>query len=115
VPVLRVGENAPRARLSAQINLNAATTARTTTAKLTQGPQSIAPAMTVIARRGKNDLPIAAVVFEKNPAEGGPMLRSFPLRISRVETGFGTDSGSSIFPTRLVMAARGGATGMWGA
>jgi hypothetical protein len=68
MPVLRVGKNAPAARLSAQINLNAAAIASTTTAKLTQGPQSIAPTITAIVRRGKKDLPITTLVFERNPA-----------------------------------------------
>jgi len=83
VPVLRMGENAPTARrrctagLSAQINLNAAVTASTATAKLTQGPQSIVPAMTAIAKRGKNDLPSTTLIFERNPSDRRPMCALF--------------------------------------
>ena len=71
LPVLGMGENTPPtrrpcvARPSAQINLNAAATAMTVIARLTHGPQSIAPAMTVIAKIGKNDLPSVCLVFEK--------------------------------------------------
>ena len=82
VPVLRMGENmSPTGRpCSAQISLNAAATAITVTARLTHGPQSIAPAMTVIAKSGKKDLPSTCLVFEKKPCPRRPMLRSFPLR-----------------------------------
>ncbi len=85
VPVLRMGENAPptpglgRSRLCAQISLNAAATAMTVTARLTHGPQSIAPAITVIAKSGKNDLPSTCLHSEKKPCDRGPMY-SFPLR-----------------------------------
>ena len=88
VPVLRMGENPPPTRhlcmsgLSAQISLSAAATAITVTARLTQGPQSIAPAMTVIAKSGKNDLPSTCLAFEKKLFDRCPMLRSFPLRFS---------------------------------
>jgi hypothetical protein len=89
VPVLRMGENAPPAhrrrrmtRLFAQINLNAAATARTVATKLTHGPQSIVPAMTTIAKRGKNDLPSTSLVFERSPCDRRSMLSSFPLRSS---------------------------------
>lgn len=73
VPVLGIGENAPTARrsrgvalISGHINLKAAATAATVIAKLTQGPQSIAPAMTTIAKRGQNDLPKASPVCDRN-------------------------------------------------
>lgn len=69
------------ARTSAQISLNAAATAMTVTARLTHGPQSIAPAMTVIAKSGKNDLPSTCLVFENKPRDGRNMLRSFPMRL----------------------------------
>lgn len=88
VPVLRMGENTPTIRcprmprLSAQISLNAAATAATVTARLTHGPQSIAPAITAIAKSGKNDLPSARLVLEKKPWDTRPMLRSFPLRFT---------------------------------
>jgi len=87
VPVLRMGENAPptrrpcRLHLSAQISLNATATAMTVTARLTHGPQSVAPAMTVIAKSGKNDLPRTCLVFEKNSLDRRPMLCSFPLEL----------------------------------
>jgi hypothetical protein len=83
VPVLRMGENAPTAhrrrcitRLFAQINLNAAATARTVTAKLTHGPQSVVPPMTTIAKNGKNDLPSTSLIFERNPWDRPSMLSS---------------------------------------
>jgi hypothetical protein len=88
VPVLRMGENTPPTRhlcmsgVSAQISLSAAATAITVTAKLTHGPQSIAPAITAIAKSGKNDLPSTCLAFERKPSDGRPMLRSFPLRFS---------------------------------
>jgi len=80
MPVLRVRENAPTARLSAQINLNAAATATTVTPKLIQGPHSIAPAITATARRGKNNLPTTTLVFESNPV--------FPKILFRFDCGF---------------------------
>ena len=86
VPVLRMGKNTPPTRrlciprLSAQISLNAAATATTVIARLTHGPQSIAPAMTVIAKSGNNDLPSTCLVFEKRRCDRRPMLCSFPLR-----------------------------------
>jgi len=69
VPVLGMGENTPPTRRpylprpSAQISLKAAATAMTVNARLTHGPQNIAPAMTVIAKIGKNDLPNTCLVF----------------------------------------------------
>jgi hypothetical protein len=73
VQVLRMGEDAPIAQcglagasISTHKNLNAALSARTVIAKLTQGPQSIAPTMIVIARRGKKDLPITSPVCNRN-------------------------------------------------
>jgi len=90
VPVLRMGQNTPptcrpcMSRLSAQISLNAAATATTVTARLTQGPQSIAPAITVIAKSGKKDFPSTCPVLEKKPCDRRGMSRSF-LR------GFGRD------------------------
>jgi len=88
VPVLRMGENTPLTRrpcsprISAQINLNAAATAMTVTARLTHGPQTIAPAMTVIAKSGKNNLPSTCLAFEKKSYKTRPMISSFPLRLS---------------------------------
>lgn len=89
VPVLGMGENAPTVhrrkgigRISTHKNLNAADIARTVTAKLTQGPQSIVPAMITIAKSGKNDLPKTSRVCDKNACDRRLMLRSFPLRFS---------------------------------
>jgi hypothetical protein len=89
VPVLGMGEDMPATRLlcvprlSAQISLNAAVIATAVIAKLTQGPQSIAPAMIVNAKRGKNDLPSTCLVFEEKPGNRRTMLRSFPVTFSR--------------------------------
>jgi len=88
MPVLRMSEKAPPTcrpwilRPCAQISLSATETATTTTARLTHGPQSIAPAMTAMAKSGKKDLPSARLVFEKKTCDRGRMLRSFPLRLS---------------------------------
>jgi hypothetical protein len=41
-------------------NLNATVIATNVIARLTQGPQSVASTIIVIARRGKNDRPIAS-------------------------------------------------------
>ena len=88
VPVLGMRENMPPARRpwvprpSAQISLNAAATAMTVIARLTHGPQTIAPAMTVIAKIGKKDLPNVCLVFEKKPCDRRVTLRSFPLIFS---------------------------------
>jgi hypothetical protein len=83
MPVLRMSKNAPTAhrsrhmtRCSVQMDLKAVPTARTVSAKLAHGPQSIAPAMTAIARSGKNDLPATSLVLERNSCHGRPMLRS---------------------------------------
>ncbi len=75
VPVLRMSEKAPPTcrpwldGLRVQISLNAAVTATTTTARLTHGPQSIAPAMTAMAKSGKKDLPSTWLVVEKKPCD----------------------------------------------
>jgi len=88
MPVLGMRQNTPPtrrpcvARPSAQINLNAAATAMTVIAKLTHGPQSIAPAMTMIAKIGKNDLPSVCLVFEKKTCARRPTFPSFPLKFS---------------------------------
>ncbi len=87
VPILRISQNAPAirdrclGRRSAQISLNTAATARTVTAKLTHGPQSIVPAITAIAKRGKNDLPTKSVVFERDSCHRRPMLRSPEIQL----------------------------------
>jgi hypothetical protein len=58
-------------------------------AKLTHGPQSIAPAITTIAKNGQNDLPSTSPVRNKNECKknvcAGPvMVRSVRLRFSLV-------------------------------
>jgi len=89
VRILRVRENAATARrrrdaalLPGHINLRAAITASTVIAKLTQGPQSIAPAITTIAKRGQNDLPSASRLCDRNACERSLILRFFPLRFA---------------------------------
>jgi hypothetical protein len=89
VPVLRIGENAPAANrgqgislISAQSNLKAAVTVRTVIARLTQGPQSIAPAMTAIANRGQNDLANISAVCDRKLCGGRVMPRSFLFKLS---------------------------------
>jgi hypothetical protein len=47
-------------------NLKAAATVTTVIPKLTQGPQSIAPAITAIANNGQKDLPSTSPVRDKN-------------------------------------------------
>lgn len=87
VPVLRISQHAPtiRARCmgrrSAQISLNTAATATTVTPKLTQGPQSIMPAISAIAKIGKNERPITTVVLEKNSCHRRPMSRSPEIQL----------------------------------
>jgi hypothetical protein len=87
VPVLGVGENAPTAEREAPAafspihsNLKATVIARTVIAKLTQGPQSITPAMTAIAKRGQNDLPNTSRVCDRNLRGRRLRVRSFPSR-----------------------------------
>jgi hypothetical protein len=88
VPVLGMGQNTPPTRRrcvprpSAQISLSAAATAMTVIARLTHGPQSIAPAMTVIAKIGKNDLPNVYLILEKQTRDRRSTLLSFPLIFS---------------------------------
>jgi len=89
VRVLGIGQNAPAAERGRSIafrsvhnNLKAAVTASTVIAKLTQGPQSIAPAITTIAKRGQNDLPKANPVCDRNVCDRRLMLRCFPLRFA---------------------------------
>jgi hypothetical protein len=86
VPVLGMSEKTPPARgpcgpRSAQISLNAAATAMTVIARLTQGPHSIAPTMTVMAKIGKNDLPNSCAAFEKRTCDRRPTWHSFPLML----------------------------------
>lgn len=87
VPVLRISQNAPTirarcmARCSAQISLNTAATATTVTPKLTQGPQSIVPAISAIPQRGKNERPITSVVIETNSCHRRPMSRSPQIQL----------------------------------
>src|ERR1700735_266183 len=87
VPVLGMGENTPGAEhcraialLSVHNSLKAAVTANTVIAKLTHGPQRIAPAMTTIAKSGQNDLPKASPARDRNVPGRRLMLRSCPLR-----------------------------------
>ncbi len=89
VPVLGMRENAPalpsrggqRQRRS-QMVLKAAAIARTVTPRLTQGPQSAAPAIITMANRGKKDLPKASLVREKKPRDIRSILLSLPLRFT---------------------------------
>lgn len=90
VPVLRVGEkttglqNCRRrdgAGLRDQSDLRAVAMAMTVTPRLTQGPQSAAPAMITIANNGKKDLPKTRADRETNSRVRGRMLYSFPLRL----------------------------------
>src|SRR5277367_974596 len=83
--VLRVGQDAPPDRSSrssgwrvAHNSLKARVTASAVIAKLTQGPQSIAPAITVMAKRGQNDLPNTCPVCDRNVCDGRVMVRSCP-------------------------------------
>jgi hypothetical protein len=75
-----MGQNTPPTRRpcvtrhSAQINLNAAATAMTVIARLTHGPQSIAPAMTVIAKIGKNVFRPSVWSLKKKRAIDAPSL-----------------------------------------
>lgn len=89
MPVLGVGENTPAAKhcrgialLSVHNSLKAAVTASTVIAKLTHGPQRIAPAMTTIAKSGQNDLPKARPACDRNVCGRRLMLRSCPLRFA---------------------------------
>jgi hypothetical protein len=88
VPVLGMGEHAPAptrregiACEGAQIILSAAAIARTVAPRLTQGPQSAAPAIITIAKSGKKDRPNASPVRERNVCDRRAMVRSFPLRL----------------------------------
>ena len=88
VPVLRMGEKAPAPQLrrcsgqSGNHNcLRTAAIATTVTPRLTQGPQTAAPAIMAIAKSGKNDLPKTRPVGDKSVCDGRSMLRSFPLRL----------------------------------
>jgi hypothetical protein len=80
--VLRVGQDTPGDRSSgwrvAHSSLRAKVTAIAVIAKLTQGPQSIAPAITVMAKRGQNDLPNTCPVCDRNVCDGRVMVRSCP-------------------------------------
>src|SRR5271155_3042617 len=85
--ILGVGENAPTTERDAPAasrpphnDLIAKVIATTVIAKLTQGPQSMTPAMTAIAKRGANDLPKTNPVCEISVFGRRPRLRSFPLR-----------------------------------
>ena len=67
VAVLRIGEKVAatrrghrRAWIGAHNNFIAAITATTVMAKLTQGPQSMTPAMTASAKSGQKDLPTSS-------------------------------------------------------
>src|SRR6185295_18031623 len=87
VPVLRMGEKVPAPELrrgsgqSGNHNcLRTAAIATAVTPRLTQGPQTAAPAIIVIAKSGKNDLPKTRPVRDKNVCGGRSMLHSFPLR-----------------------------------
>jgi len=65
-------------------HLIATVTVRTVIAKLTQGPQSAAPAMTPIAKRGQNDRPNTSPISDRNVCGRILMVRSFPLKFSFV-------------------------------
>lgn len=74
VPVLRIGQNPPAAGRCHGIatrdthnNLSAAATATAVIAKLTHGPQRIAPAIIAIAKNGQNDRPNTNAVCVRNP------------------------------------------------
>jgi len=85
--ILGVGENAPTTERDAPAasrpthnDLIAKVIATTVIAKLTQGPQSMTPAITAIAKRGANDLPNTSPVCDRNVFSRRPRVRSFPLR-----------------------------------
>src|SRR5450432_161505 len=89
MPVLRIGQDAPAAQhhwgdegLRIQISLNATAMAKAVIPRLTHGPQSMAPAMIVIAKSGKNDLPRTSLALDRNACDRRFMLRSFTLRFS---------------------------------
>ena len=94
VQVLGIGENAPPVQRASGVVLSfahniliATVTAATVMAKLTQGPQSIAPTITTIAKNGQNDLPNTSPLCSKNECKkdvcAGPvMVRSVRLRFS---------------------------------
>lgn len=84
MPVLRMDENAPTARerrnsacILIHINLKAAAKAMTVIAKLTQGPQSMAPTMMTIAKSGKNDRPTINPACDRKACDRRFKLRSF--------------------------------------
>jgi hypothetical protein len=52
------------------------------TARLTQGPQIMAPAMMVMANNGKNDLPQTKPMRDKDSCFVRLMLRSFLARLA---------------------------------
>ncbi len=85
--VLRMGENPTVARLQllrplesscdcAHANLNAVSSATTTIPRLTHGPQSIAPKIITIAKRGPKDLPITSPIFEKKLPRTSVLIES---------------------------------------
>src|ERR1700722_2779241 len=74
--ILRMRENPPAVRSRrfrsfeathrrTHTTLNAVSSATSTIARLTHGPQSIAPKIITIAKRGPKDLPITSPVFER--------------------------------------------------
>ena len=64
------------------INLNAVPKAAAVSARLIHGPHSITPAITTMAKRGKNDLPKTSRVSEIILVDNRPILSSFPLKFS---------------------------------
>lgn len=73
MPVLGIGKKAtPRGWgrdsdwIAAHKDLIATVTARIVIRKLTQGPQSIAPTMSTIAKSGQNDLPKVRASWDRN-------------------------------------------------
>ena len=89
VQVLGVGKNTPTTERDAGAafgrahnSLIAKIIATTVIAKLTQGPHSIAPAMTAIAKRGTNDLPKTSPVCDRSACRRWPRVCSFPVRFA---------------------------------
>jgi hypothetical protein len=78
--------------MPAHNNFIAAITATTVMAKLTQGPQSMTPAMTASAKSGQKDLPTSSPACATNECGGNAcdknvrdtrvMLRSVPLSLN---------------------------------
>ena len=75
------GRDRPATVIRAHINLNAVAIATTVTPRLTHGPQIIIPAMIVMAKSGKNNLPRTILLCDRDLRVKLIMLRSFLLTV----------------------------------